>query len=98
MQIHAILMQLALAKICLIQISKFVRPGKTGYGQEFSVQILNMDITFFIFLLSESKFSVVRIVRFGKKSGIGHQFLVRILTLSDLSDPNLTQTRIFSNA
>jgi len=33
-----------------------------------------------------------------KKSNIDHQFFVRILTLFDLSDSNLTQIRIFTSA
>jgi len=33
-----------------------------------------------------------------KNLGIGHQFLVRIFTLFDFSDPNLTRIRIFASA
>ena len=93
--------KLVLRKICPTRISEFVRLKKIGYGQEFFVRILNPDIKFFTFLLSESDFDRIYPrpnCPTRKKPGIGHQFLVWILTLSELSDPNLTRTRIFAGA
>ena len=73
---------------------------KIGYRQKFFVQILNPDITFLTFLLSGSDFdSNLASAEFSglKKSEIGYRYqsLVRILTLSDLSDPNLAKIQIF---
>jgi len=63
-------------------------PEKIGYGKEFFVRILNLDIKFFIFLLSEPDFDPnlpSSELSDPKKSDIGYQFLVRILTCHLLS-------------
>ena len=62
-------------RICPTRITEFVRPKKIGYGQEFFVRILNLDMKFFAFLLFEPAIDPnlvwSEIVR-PEKSGIGH--------------------------
>ena len=88
---------------------KFVRPEypnlsnpkKIEYGQEFFVRILNLDIIFFTFLLSESNFDLnlsLFELSDSKNTVSVINFLFQILTLSDLSDPNLIRTQIFASA
>ena len=93
--------KLVLAKICPTRISEFIRPGKNQVRTRIFRLNFKSDIKFFTFLLSESDFDPnlpSSELSDPKKRGIGHQFLVRILTLSELSDPNLTRTRIFASA
>ena len=91
---------LVLRKICGTRISEFVKLEKNWVWKrifrpnfKFKHYIFHISIVQTWFL---PEFSLVRIVG-PKKLGIGHQFFIRILTLSDLFDPNLTWTRIFTN-
>jgi len=69
---------------------------ETGYRQEFFVRILNPDIKFFTFLLSEPEFTLVRIIRpekIGYRTSIScpNSDIVRIVQPEFDPNPNFCQ-------
>ena len=89
---------LELAKSCPIRVHEFVQPGKNWV--ESWIFHLNYESGRTVFYISivqthldpnSASFELSDL----KKSGIGHQFFVQILTLFNLSDSNSPWTRIF---
>ena len=95
---YLIMLSCSASKMCPTRILEFVRLEKDRCSHKFFVRILNLNIIFFVFLLSKSNLdpNLTLSELSDLEKSTRHHILVWILTLSNLSDPNSTRIRIFA--